>query len=272
MTLCNPPITRVALLTPCQLMEQGIERLLEEQADVRLVWRMGSVAEARLRLVASHVEMLIVTISAHQADWQRRLQLIRTLRQIRPGMKIVVILDVYIPYFLQLLAELNVNGILSQHDPLAEIRSALMQVAQGGVYCSSRVGGALSDELIALKPAALSLMELKVLQYLLQGCSIKRTAKLLLRSEKTIMATKGKAMHKLGIKHSADLVAMRDMLEYLYLELTHSDDDDAVANNVQEHNRTAGRKITETLPTWLLPVDLVRSRVMMSGFYPVRKE
>ncbi|WP_431225203.1 LuxR C-terminal-related transcriptional regulator [Serratia sp. L9] len=117
------------------------------------------------------------------------------------------------------------------------------------------------------KPAALSLMELKVLQYLLQGCSIKRTANLLSRSEKTIMATKGKAMHKLGIKHSANLVAMREMLEYLYLEQIQSDgeqpdDRDDVVKGFQKHDSGANREI-ETLPSWLLPVDLIHSRVAL---------
>ncbi|WP_431225202.1 hypothetical protein ACQ86O_10715 [Serratia sp. L9] len=132
MTLCSPRITRVALLTPCQLMEQGFERLLEEMADIRLSWCMESVTEASLRLITSPVEMLIVVISAHQAECQRHLQLIRALRRTRPGMKIVVILDVYIPYFLQLLAEQNVDGILSQHEPLEQLRDAISQVAEGG--------------------------------------------------------------------------------------------------------------------------------------------
>ncbi|TQI81982.1 DNA-binding NarL/FixJ family response regulator [Serratia fonticola] len=275
MTLCNLPITRVALLTPSQLIEQGIERLLEEQADFRLVWRMGSISEARLRLIAPHVEMLIVTISTHQAGWQRWLQFIRVLRRTCPEMKIVVIMDISIPYFLQQLAEIKIDGILSQCDRLDEIRTAFTLVSQGGVYRSSRIGGTLSDEPGAMKPTALSLMELRVLQSLVQGVSIKHTAELLMRSEKTIMATKGKAMHKLGIKHSADLVAMRDVLEYLYLELTQSGESHVVteANDVQKHiHRASKEKEIETLPTWLPPVDLLHSRGVMSGSYPARKE
>ncbi|WP_337261284.1 MULTISPECIES: LuxR C-terminal-related transcriptional regulator [unclassified Serratia (in: enterobacteria)] len=273
MTLRSPPFSRVALLIPCQMMASGIEHHLKEQNNVWQCWRMHSLTEARLRLVTSNIEMLVIGFSWQQANWQQQLQFIRALRQTRPGMRIVAIVDVYIPYFLRELSELDVDAIVSQHDSLAEIAEAFAQIGHGTFYCSARIKNVLSDNLSKVSDeVTLRLMELRVLQHLLDGDSVKRTAKLLLRSEKTVMALKGKAMHKLGITHCAELVAMKDMLEYLYLELVlHDDTDhsvDSLSSRICGHNREI-----KTLPTWLPPpVKVIHSRVVMAGHYPARKE
>ncbi|VXC99498.1 conserved hypothetical protein [Enterobacterales bacterium 8AC] len=273
MTLRSPTFSRVALLIPCQMMAIGIEHQLKAQNNVWQCWRMRSLTEARLRLVTSNIEMLVMGFSWQQADWQQQLQFIRALRQTRPGMKIAVIVDVYIPYFLRRLSELDVNAILSQHDSLAEMAEAFAQIGLGTSYCSARIKNVLSDNLSKVSDeVTLRLMELRVLQHLLDGDSVKRTAKLLLRSEKTVMALKGKAMHKLGITHCVELVAMKDMLEYLYLEMVlhgHTDHSvDSLSGRMCGHDREI-----KTLPTWLPPpVKVIHSWVVTAGHYPARKE
>lgn len=272
MTLRSPPISRVALLIPCHVTASGIEHHLKEQHDIWQCWRMHSLTEARLRLVTSNIELLVMAFSRQRADWLEQLQFIRTLRQTRPNMQIVVIVDVYIPYFLRCLSELNVSGILSQHDSLMEIEQAFAQIGRETFYCSVRIKNVLSDNLSKVSDeVTLRLMELRVLQHLLEGDSVKRTAKLLLRSEKTVMAIKGKAMHKLGITHCADLVAMKEMLEYLYLELTLDDDSEHSVDSLSSRIRGNSREI-KALPTWLPPVEVLHSRVVMAGHYPARKE
>ncbi|KFK93998.1 MULTISPECIES: LuxR C-terminal-related transcriptional regulator [unclassified Serratia (in: enterobacteria)] len=272
MTLCSSPISRAALLIPCQMMANGIEHHLKEHNGIWQCWRMHSLTEARLRLVTSNIELLVVSVGRQQTDWLEQLQFIWTLRQTRPNMQIAVIVDVYIPYFLRRLYELNVSSILSQHDSLREIQEAFTQIGRGTFYCSTRIKNVLSDNLSKVPDeVTLRLMELRVLQHLLEGDSVKRTAKLLLRSEKTVMAIKGKAMHKLGITHSAELVAMKEMLEYLYLELTLCDDSEGSVDGLAGHIRGNSREI-KTLPTWLPPVEVLHPRVMMAGHYPARKE
>ncbi|AHG22676.1 hypothetical protein Z042_06280 [Chania multitudinisentens RB-25] len=272
MTLYNPPISRVALLIPCQMLTSGIEYQLKAQGDTRQFWRIGSLTEARLRLMASDIEMLVIAFSLQQADWQQRLQFIRALRQTKPGMRIVVILDVYIPYFLRQLSELSVSGILSQHDSLTDIREAFAQIGRGALYYSARIENALLCNLSKTPDqVTLRLMELRVLQHLLDGDSVKYTAKMLFRSEKTVMALKGKAMHKLGITHSADLVAMKEMLEHLYLKLALHDAPEYPINNLSNRIRSNGREV-KTLLTWLPPVEVSHFRGGIAGPYPARKE
>ncbi|AML57202.1 hypothetical protein AXX16_1483 [Serratia rubidaea] len=143
--------------------------------------------------------------------------MLEALRNLRPKMPIVVIIDSYIPFLLQQLNALHIDGIVSQHDSLNEIKDVLTQIC---VERDPEHHGLKSTLAVQVDACALSqrlsMSELQALRYLLNGHSLLQTATKMRRNKKAIVALKNKAMRKLGISHSAELVAMRGMLENQY--------------------------------------------------------
>jgi DNA-binding NarL/FixJ family response regulator len=269
----NLSVSRVALFAPCQMTASGIQHLLaDEQKNIRLVWSTGSLAKTQRQLALQSVDILIVSFCNQQTDWQQRLMLIRAQQRAYPRMKIIVLLDVYIPYLLQQLSELSISGIISQHDPVLELTRALRLMVQGIDYYSPRIHTALLTQLDErYKLQALCSNEILVLQYLLNGYSVQQTAALIYRRQKTVVALKCRAMRKLGITHSAALVAMKEMLENLYQKRSSA--------TVKSRSSTTSASVflftnisMKTPRAWLPILDVVHTKKSMTGHYPIRKE
>ncbi|QHA88227.1 hypothetical protein [Serratia rhizosphaerae] len=217
MTVDSQSISRIALLVSCQLTAYGLELLLAHGlSQKREFWHLDSLSGVRRRLL-QHVDMLIISFSIRQSDWYARLLMLEALRHLRPEMPIVVIIDDHIPFLLQQLDALRINGVISQHDSLNEINDVLTQICverRSERYC---LKSTLAEQIDAnALSQRLSMSELQALRYLLGGHSLQQTATKMQRNAKAIIALKNKAMRKLGISHSAELVVMRSMLENQY--------------------------------------------------------
>lgn len=217
MTVESQSISRIALFVSCQLTAYGLELLLARSlSKKREFWHLGSLSGACRRLL-QHADMLVISFSMRQSDWHARLLMLEALRNLRPKMPIVVIIDGYIPFLLQQLNALHIDGIVSQHDSLNEIKDVLTQIC---VERDPEHHGLKSTLAVQVDTCALSqrlsMSELQALRYLLNGHSLLQTATKMRRNKKAIVALKNKAMRKLGISHSAELVAMRGMLENQY--------------------------------------------------------
>ncbi|CAE1149484.1 Transcriptional activator protein BglJ [Serratia sp. Tan611] len=217
MTVDSQSISRIALLISCQLTAYGLERLLAHgMSHKREFWRLDSLSGTCQRLL-QHADMLIISFSIQQSDWHARLLMLEALRNLRPAMPIVVIIDAHIPFLLQQLDVLHINGIISQHDSLNEIDDVLMQIFVEGSPSRHGLKSSLAGQAAAsVLSQRLSTSELRALRYLLNGYSLQQTAAKMQRNKKSVIALKNKGMRKLGINHSAGLVAIRGMLENQY--------------------------------------------------------
>ncbi|WP_411751346.1 helix-turn-helix transcriptional regulator [Serratia sp. (in: enterobacteria)] len=194
----------VAIVSPCRFFQAGIWALLTTHLLSR-VWQCQKVAEAQWYLEAQPVDMLVISLHiGQQADLLLALRFIQQVRISFPGVTLMVILDVPIPYLVTRLRRLGVRHILDLGQPLVSWHAQLSQILLGE---DSRVGCALPgcDE------ETLSMAERQVVEYLMQGMTLTEIAALTMRSIKTISTHKGTAMHKLGMRHYAQLIAVQSV-------------------------------------------------------------
>ncbi|MNC40967.1 DNA-binding transcriptional activator BglJ [compost metagenome] len=139
-----------------------------------------------------------------QADLLLALRFIQQARISFPGVALMVILDDPIPYLVTRLRRLGVRHIVDLGQPLVLWHAQLRQILLGE---DSRAGCTLPgcDE------ETLSMGERQVVEYLIQGMIPAEIAALTKRSIKTISTQKGIAMHKLGIRHYAQLIAIQSV-------------------------------------------------------------
>ncbi|MFI8417433.1 LuxR C-terminal-related transcriptional regulator [Serratia sp. NPDC078593] len=270
MTIHNRSASRIALLIPCQFTAYGIERLLiNDRQERRTVTRINSVAEVRQIVFTQRINMLVIAFSMQQYDWHSRVLLIRTLRDQQPKLKIVAVVDVQIPFLLQQISDLHIDSILSQHDTLNEIVESLAKICQGNGCYSEHIKRILSCKNGTTWLAEpLSSSELNVLHYLMNGHSVQQTAELISRSKKTVVAIKNKAMRKLGIRHCAELVAIRDMLENQYREVTLSSLPNLEDNTPEVRYSTTGNSF-KMAKVWLPAVKIINTLSATASSYSV---
>lgn len=270
MTIHNRSASRIALLIPCQFTASAIESFLtDSQQERRLVTRLDSIAEARQVVFTQRVDMLVIAFSMQQCDWHSRVLLIRTLRDLQPKLKVVAVIDAHIPFLLQKISALHIDSILSQHDTLNEMAESLAQICRGNGCYSEHVKRILSCKNGTTWLAEpLSLSELNVLHYLMNGYSVQQTAALISRSKKTVVAIKNKAMRKLGIRHCAELVAIREMLENQYREVTLSSLPCVEGNTPEVRHSTTGNSL-KVAKVWLPAVKIINTLSATASSYSV---
>ena len=199
----NPVLYQAAVVSPCLMLQSGLQALLDANA-ISLSWHCKGVAEAEQCLNTQPVNLIIVSLLVRQADVLPVWQFIQKTRASRPGIRLMVVLDVTIPYLVSRLRYIGVSHILSLTQPLATWQAQLRQLME-----ADYPKGLADDGLLGGREAWLSTAERQVVNYLIQGLSLGEIALLMMRSIKTISTQKISAMHKLGIRHGAQLVAVQ---------------------------------------------------------------
>ncbi|WP_025120529.1 MULTISPECIES: LuxR C-terminal-related transcriptional regulator [unclassified Serratia (in: enterobacteria)] len=195
---------RVVVVSPCCFFQAGIWTLLTTHSLSR-VWHCQKIAEAQRYLAAQPVDMVVMSLHiGQQADLLLALRFIQQVRLSFPGVVLMVTLDVPIPYLVTRLCRLGVRHILRLGQPLGLWQAQLRQMLLGE---GSRVG----SDLPGCDEETLSMAERQVVEYLIQGKTLAEIAALTSRSIKTISTQKGQAMHKLGIRHYAQLIAVQSI-------------------------------------------------------------
>ena len=200
--MINQKRYRVAVVSPCRFFQAGIWALLNTHSLSR-VWHCQKAAEAQWYLDAQPVDVLVMSLHVgQQADLLSALRFIQQVRISFPGVALMAILDDPIPYLVTRLRRLGVRHIVDLGQPLVMWHAQLRQILLGE---DSRAGCTLPgcDE------ETLSMGERQVVEYLIQGMTPAEIAALTRRSIKTISTQKGIAMHKLGIRHYAQLIAIQ---------------------------------------------------------------
>lgn len=195
---------RVAVVSPCRFFQAGVWALLTTHS-LSGVWRCQKAAEAQWYLDAQPVDMLVMSLHiGQQADLLLAWRFIEHVRIFFPGVVLMVILDVPIPYLVTRLCRLGVKHILGLGQPLVLWQAQLRQILLGE-------DGRVSSALPGCPEERLTITELRVVRYLIQGMTLAEIAALTKRSIKTITTHKGIAMHKLGIRHDAQLIAVQSV-------------------------------------------------------------
>lgn len=195
----------VALISPCWVLESAIRAMLRTDS-ASVVWHHQWMSDTSQSLLSQPPDLLIVSLYAGQAGLLQGLQFIQTALATWPRLRLLVTLDVVIPYLVTRLRALGEFDILYLVQPLAEWQARFHQLLSTAML--PRVS---RSQPLQINNSKLSLTERRVMSYLLQGFCIPDIAVLLMCSVKKVTNQKCRAMHKLGIEHYAQLVAIKEI-------------------------------------------------------------
>lgn len=208
------------LLDDHEMVRQGIELGLEQEADLEVIGSFGTGGELLEALARRPVDIVVMDFILGPSDLDG-LGLLQTLGRRFAQCKLIVVTSHYTPAAVSLALKAGCWGVLGKTQKLTELITAIRMVAQGCIYLQPCMLSALqgmqpTSEMVntraKMEPSAsfrlntcLTPKEQEVLRCFLDGMSVSSIAAKFSRSASTISTHKQSAYRKLGIKSDSEL-------------------------------------------------------------------
>lgn len=200
------PTLQVAVVSPCQMVRIALPALFS-QCSCKLSWQSENYQEQVLQQLLEYpVDLLIISLHIYQPNLPCAIRLIQRLQTIHPKPRLIVTIDVDIPYLVSRLRDWGIDKVITLRLPLADWHKQFHLI--DGLEIPSLIEQPAGRRQ-RIKIASLSPMESRIMRYFLEGFSLSEIASLMMRSIKTISGQKSRALHKMGISHYAQLVALK---------------------------------------------------------------
>ncbi len=190
----------VLLVDDHSLVRRGFRRMLEDEADIRVVGEASDgheAVEAVGALKPRVVVMDFALVSMNGAVATRR------IRELYPDTAVLILSMHAEPSYVRTCLEAGASGYLLKNAMDLELVSAVRKVAGGRQVLDPRLGK-LAEATGELP--RLSTRELEVLQLIVHGKSNKEIAIVLTLSVNTVSVHRANIMQTLGIHNTAELV------------------------------------------------------------------
>jgi two-component system nitrate/nitrite response regulator NarL len=198
------------------LFREGLVRLLQHDANLRVLGGSGTVEEALADLAHLQVDVLIVD---YDLGGDTALTLVRALRGTSFPGRVLLVTAGLPDQQARALIQLGIHGIVHKYQPPAELYTSILHVAEGKVLLDHEyLRRLMTDASPAKKPAIrLTERDRQVLGAVLEGLSNKEIAQLLGVSESAVKSSLQQLFAKTGVRTRSQLV--RVALEDLQGEL-----------------------------------------------------
>jgi two-component system, NarL family, invasion response regulator UvrY len=197
------------------IIRRGLRNLLQDHLSARSIVEAGSIAELMRALKGATPDLLVLDL---QLGDGHALDVMEQIRSAHPEMRVLVYTmspeHIYAPRVLAM----GGAGFLSKQSTEEEVLRAVRRVLQGKEYRSHelelrqlehRAPGPLAD---ASNPFhGLSIRELRVMNELLRGATVKEIAERLDLRPTTVATYKARLFDKLGVSNLLDLQRIADL-------------------------------------------------------------
>jgi DNA-binding NarL/FixJ family response regulator len=198
---------RLLLADDHAVIREGLKRILEEHADLKVVAEAGSGDELLAVVSGSSADVLVLDISMPGPGV---FALLKRLRAEHPRLRCVVLTVHPAAQYAVRILRAGGAGFLSKEQSPDLLVDAIRKVHSGGVYLSPSVAEQLAANVANPHAGeaheALSDRELDVLVRICRGQSIKAIAADLSLSPKTVSTYHSRIRRKLGLQSDADLI------------------------------------------------------------------
>jgi DNA-binding NarL/FixJ family response regulator len=193
------------------LFRQGLRRILEERADLRIVAEASDGLDLLRKVRRLMPDLIFLDISMPNL---RGIEAMQEIRRIHPKVKILVVTMHADEEYLYQAVAVGVDGYVLKEDREEILFAAIESVRRGSRYVSPSLSGRTLEysegtvradpPLSGLEP--LTIREREVLKLIADGNSNKEIADLLCISIRTVERHRSNIMTKLKVKKTADLV------------------------------------------------------------------
>lgn len=189
------------------IFRSGVSRLLQDEADMRVVAEAQNGAEALDLVRAQRFDAVLLDINMEGRSGLEVLSSMRALPRCPP----VLMLSMYPEAQYALVAvQAGASGYLAKDTEPAELVRAIRAIAAGNQYLSARVRDQVHDQLRGLddRPAhlRLSIREHQIMLMTIRGMSVTDIATEMMISVKTVSSHRVNMLAKLGLGSTAELV------------------------------------------------------------------
>lgn len=187
-----PSRIRVMLVDDHMLMRIGLAHALSSQPDIEIVAEAGDGDEA-IRLYRSHrPDVVILDLRMPKKNG---METIVALRQLHPGVRIMVLSEYGTGYDISKAYEAGAVGFVMKDTPLADLLAALRKIHAGEQVVPTEIARRLAGRI----SSQLSSRELEVLALVGRGLSNKEISARLNIAEATVKMHMGNLLLKLGV-------------------------------------------------------------------------
>jgi len=206
-------MARIVLADDHTLVRDGLRRVIEAEADFKVVGEAANAAATIAEVAAQRPDILLLDVSMPGGGGIAALD---EIRKASPATRILVLTMHEDPAYLRVALVSGASGFLLKHAAGRELVAAIRAVLQGRTYVDPTLAGVALHE--ALRPAQLSQAsresgpdrlsprETQVLRDLALGFTNKEVAERLAVSIKSVETYRARLFEKLGLERRADLV------------------------------------------------------------------
>ena len=202
--------TRVFLVDDHPLVREWLTNLISRQPDLLVCGEAEGTAAALRAIAAAAPHVAIVDLSL---DGRSGLELIKDLRQLHPGVAVLVLSMHDEMSFAERALRAGARGYVMKREVAKQVILAIRRVEEGGVWVSDRVSALLAEKVAAGVPPGpeppitrLSERELEVFRLLGQGQATRQIAGALHVSAKTVQTYCARVKLKFGLASSTQLL------------------------------------------------------------------
>lgn len=199
---------RIMLIDDHALVREGVSRLLEAQADMRVVGSFGDSREAVRFASREEPDVAIVDVAMPGASG---IDVARQLRDASPDTHLLLLSMHSNPEYVHQALLAGALGYVAKESAGRVLVEAVRQVQAGQRYLSEPLGEEALQRFLAATGerdplAPLSAREREVLRLTVEGCTIAETAQALGLSPKSVETYRSRMMTKLGMEDLPSLV------------------------------------------------------------------
>lgn len=197
----------VLLIDDHTIFRSGLQRLLLDESDMRVVAEASNGADALEQIGRRHFDVVLLDINMEGRNGLEVLASIRSRSSTLP----VLMLSMYPEEQYALVAVRGgANGYVAKDAAPAELIIAIRRVASGGQYLSARAAPHVLDQLQGRDERPphqrLTVREHQIMLMMLKGMPLTEIGAEMLISVKTVSTHRTHVLEKLGVTSTAELV------------------------------------------------------------------
>ncbi len=194
---------RVLVADDHPVVREGVVARLRQEPDIVVVGEAGDREEVLEGVAALRPDVLVLDAVLPGV---RGGELVRRLRGMQPGLRILVLSAYRDRALVRGLLEAGVHGYLVKEEPMVRVVAAVREVVRGGMPVSAAVAGIVRETMRATSGPVLTERELEILRLVAAGkkdCEIGRELHI---AERTVRYHMRNVCDKLGVTSRIEAV------------------------------------------------------------------
>jgi DNA-binding NarL/FixJ family response regulator len=210
---------RMVLAEDHILVREGIKKIIEDFADLKVVGEVSDGLQLLDLLKKLPVNMVIMDISMPHLPG---IEATKEIKRNYPEVKVLILTMHKKKEYLTDALAAGVDGYLLKEDAAKELLSAVQKIRRGEIYVSPLLSAELATlyaQTRRITPVApgrgiLTPREIEIIKLIAEGKSSKEIAAVLFLSFRTVQNHRSKIMRKLNLKKNTDLVKYAIQMGY----------------------------------------------------------